>query len=255
MHPHADEMLLTGGNVSASVVRVGQTVRRPSSPTTAAVNSFLLHLERAGFDHAPRYLGTDDSDRQMLSWVPGVPQYDIGPMTDDQLERIGAVIRRFHDASATFVAPPDANWERLIPADSEDLIVHHDLAPWNLIVQGEAMTFIDWDGCAPGSRLWDLAYAVHGFAVNDVTAHAEAAGTRLARLVDGYGLDAANRKALVPMLARRTRSMYDLLADGDRTGAQPWARLFAEGHGVHWNAVTHYLQDHEMTWAAALGVS
>jgi hypothetical protein len=23
--------------------------------------------------------------------------------------------------------------------------------------------FIDWDGAGPGSRLWDLAYAAHGF--------------------------------------------------------------------------------------------
>jgi hypothetical protein len=23
--------------------------------------------------------------------------------------------------------------------------------------------FIDWDGAAPGSRLWDLAYAITGF--------------------------------------------------------------------------------------------
>jgi hypothetical protein len=25
------------------------------------------------------------------------------------------------------------------------------------------LTFIDWDGAGPGSRLWDLAYAAHGF--------------------------------------------------------------------------------------------
>ncbi len=50
---------LTGGNVSAEVMRVGDTVRRPTTPS---VNAFLQHLEREGFEHAPRYVGTDDED-------------------------------------------------------------------------------------------------------------------------------------------------------------------------------------------------
>ena len=42
------------------------------------------------------------------------------------------------------------------------IIAHQDLAPWNLVI-GDRWAFIDWDTAAPGTRLWDLAYAVHGF--------------------------------------------------------------------------------------------
>ncbi|MFI2076838.1 MULTISPECIES: hypothetical protein [Streptomyces] len=65
--PHAAAQPLPGGNVSAGVVRIGDTVRRPAGP-----------------------------------WTPAV----------------------------------------------------HALDGW---------TFIDWDTAGPASRLWDVAYAVHGF--------------------------------------------------------------------------------------------
>jgi hypothetical protein len=33
-----------------------------------------------------------------------------------------------------FRSPPDACWQALIPAEGTDIIAHHDLAPWNLII-------------------------------------------------------------------------------------------------------------------------
>ena len=51
---------LRGGNVSARVVRVGDTVRRPAGPHTPAVHALLAHLHGARFRHAPRPLGIDD---------------------------------------------------------------------------------------------------------------------------------------------------------------------------------------------------
>ena len=51
---------LRGGNVSAGVVRVGDTVRRPAGPHTPAVHALLAHLHGVGFRHAPRPLGIDD---------------------------------------------------------------------------------------------------------------------------------------------------------------------------------------------------
>ncbi len=242
---------LTGGNVSAEVMRVGDTVRRPTTPS---VNAFLQHLEREGFEHAPRYVGTDDEGRQLLSWVPGQMRDALGPASLDELASVGGVIRQFHDASASFVVPEGAVWNVPIPPDRHDLIVHHDLAPWNLVVEQDQLTFIDWDGCGPGSRLWDLSYAAHGFAVIHAGMPVAEVAGRLAALVDGYRLDHADRVSLVPMLARRTRSMHDLLVAGDRDGVQPWARLFAEGHGDHWGGVTTYLSQHEGEWARALGV-
>ncbi len=257
----ADEHPLTGGNVSDFVVRVGHTVRRPAIGSTPAVAAFLQHLEHAGFLHAPRWLGIDDIGRQTLSWVPGaissVPgatQHDFGPMDARGLHQVGGIVRELHDASATFRPPKGARWDVAIPPDRCDLVVHHDLAPWNLVVDGAELTFIDWDNCGPGSRLWDLAYAAHGFALSDAIADPSAAADRLTVLVDAYRLDRPGRRDLVPLLARRTRSMLDLLVSGHRTGAQPWARLYAEGHADHWGPISDFLAKNEVVWAHALGV-
>jgi Ser/Thr protein kinase RdoA (MazF antagonist) len=157
------EEVLAGGNVAESVMRVGGTVRKPATASTPAVHALLAHLERAGFAGAPRAFGLDEEGRQVLEYVPGRLAHEMPPLDEEGLRRVGALIREFHDAAAGFDSLADAGWDVVIPPDSEDLICHHDLAPWNLVLAEDRCVFIDWDGAGPGSRLWDLAYAAAGF--------------------------------------------------------------------------------------------
>jgi hypothetical protein len=46
--------------------------------------------------------------------------------------------------------------------------------------------------------------------------------------------------------------MYDLLSASSRTGEQPWARLYAEGHGEHWGPAADYIREHLDQWTVAL---
>ena len=91
------EHLLTGGNVSRGVVRVGGTVRKPAGPHTAAVEAFLSYLNAAGFSGAPKTLGRDELGRHVLEYVPGEMAYDLRPMDLEGLRRVGGLIREFHD--------------------------------------------------------------------------------------------------------------------------------------------------------------
>ena len=91
--PTTRRVLLHGGLTNAGrVSRVGDTVRRPWRPTSPATWALLDHLERVGFDGAPRFLGVDDRGREMLSFIPG--EAAIEPYTDWALDRRGARQRR-----------------------------------------------------------------------------------------------------------------------------------------------------------------
>ncbi len=233
-------------------MRSGATVRKPWTAATPAVHAFLRHLRERGFTAAPQVLGRDDRGRQVLEYVPGVTAESRPPLTVPELRRLGALVRALHDASADFVPPPGARWAVAIPADGADLVCHHDLAPWNLVVDGDRWVFIDWDAAAPGTRRWDLAYVAQTFTPLVGGGDPAADGPRLRAVADGYRLGAAGRAALPGVLVRRTRAMYDLLEQGSRTGEAPWARLWAEGHGEHWGAAAGYVAAHAGDWRAAL---
>ena len=94
---HEAEVVLAGGMTNAGLVmRVGNTVRRPRRPTSEATEALLGHLEEVGFDGAPRYLGSDERGREVLSYIPGVAPivpYPDWAFTDATLvsvaERVG----------------------------------------------------------------------------------------------------------------------------------------------------------------------
>ncbi|MFB6725035.1 phosphotransferase enzyme family protein [Kribbella sp. NPDC056345] len=247
------EEVLTGGNVAAEVVRIGSTVRKPSLPQTAGVEAVLNHLADKGFEGAPRTLGIDERGRHVLEYVPGALADTLLPFSLEELQRVGRLIRELHDTMEGFEPPADADWRPVVhdPAGG-DLICHGDLAPWNLVRNGERWVFIDWDNTGPGTRLWDLGYAATGFVSFAPDGDVQVDGPRLRALVDGYGLDDEQRRALPAQIAAHTRAMYDLLIHGHRTGEQPWSRLYDEGHGNYWGPTATYIEQNHDAWIAAL---
>jgi Ser/Thr protein kinase RdoA (MazF antagonist) len=177
---------------------------------------------------------------------------DRPPLGDAGLHRVGRLIRDLHDASAGFEPPPGARWNVAIPPDRRELVCHHDLAPWNLVLGADRWVFIDWDGAGPGSRLWDLAYAAKGFVPLEDGGDPVFDGARLRALADGYELSPSQREELPALIGAHTRGMADLLGHGARTGTQPWARLHAEGHFAYWTAAADYIDRHLAAWRRAL---
>ena len=234
------EELLKGGNVADRVVRIGATVRKPVTPASTNVEALLTHLQKQGFAASPRQLGRDEQGRQILEYIPGVVG-SAHSMDLSELERVGDIVRRLHDLSASFLPGGSGGWDVVITPDQETLICHNDLAPWNLVRDGERWVFIDWDGAGPGSRLWDLSYAAVTFLPIEPGGDPHADKSRLAALLHGYGLSSNDRQAIPRMMARRARAMFSLLAESSHTGRQPWARLYSEGHASYWDAAARYL--------------
>ncbi|UQN28543.1 phosphotransferase enzyme family protein [Brachybacterium kimchii] len=269
----AREIPLTGGNASAGVVRVGDTVRKPWHAGTPLVARYTEALRAAGID-VPAHLGRDDTGRQIIEHVPGVLAMDIGQLDVGRLERVGRLVRDVHEASAALPRdrfplspipgitaagrgtsdPLGARWEVLLPAPTPpELICHHDIAPWNLLVDGERMILIDLDGAGPSTRAWDLAYAAQSFSGMVAGADPADVAARLrALVVDGYEADADLRAQLPRLLAERTQAMHDLLVRSHAEGREPWGSMFMTGHGEHWREAAAFAAAHEGEWRGAL---
>jgi hypothetical protein len=158
------EVLLPGGLTNAGLVtRLGRTVRRPRRPTSPATWALLEHLERVGFDGAPRFLGIDDRGREMLSFIPGqaaIEPHQDWALTDATLISVAELLRRYHDAVASFDATGHSWPEFVPPAFQAGIISHNDPNLDNIIfADGIAVALIDFDLASPGSATWDVACA------------------------------------------------------------------------------------------------
>jgi len=233
-------------------------VRRPAGPWTPAVHALLAYLHDVGFRGAPRPLGNRRrTGREVLTFMPGTvawPGHFHLLDADGQLRRVGRLIREFHDAVAGFDPPPGARWQALMPADGDEIIAHNDLAPWNLVIGGSQWAFIDWDTAAPGNPAVGprLRHARVRAAERRPGPPARRRRRRLRLIADAYDLSEQQRAEVIPLLARRTRVMHDFLARQAARGAQPWARLWREGHGDAWLADTRFIARHEHRWHQAL---
>lgn len=245
-----DEQELTGGNASASVVRVGHTVRKPWLENSPIVQGYLGALRSSGVD-VPLPLGRDNNGRHVVEYVEGELALDQSPLGQDSLLRVGRMIRQIHDASEAFAIPGRSDWNMLLPAENPNLMCHNDLAPWNLIM-GDRWVFIDWDGAGPSTRLWDLAYAAQSFGQLFAGQRVEDAEMRLRAVIDGYGAEDALRKALPAAMAERTAAMFNLLKSSNETGFQPWADMYVNGHGEVWRAAAQYVVENHAVWERAL---
>jgi hypothetical protein len=244
MPSEPSEEVLAGGNLS-TVVRVGDTVRRPTGAWTPTIHALLRHLEAKRFDGAPRVLGIDEDGREVLEFVPGEVEWPEMRMlrSDEGLARLAALLRRYHDAVADFAVPEDAVWQ--FPdmasdvdavaelAGAERIVCHNDCAPWNLVIGPERLAFIDWDTAGPRPRLWDVAYAIRGAVLHGDDPRVL---DRVDVFATAYGLDVAERRHLPQIVLARIESSLAGMRRRAEAGVEPWATLWAGGHGAAWQS-------------------
>jgi hypothetical protein len=253
------EVPLAGGDINVGenvVVRVGDTVRRPTGAWTPTIHALLRHLEATGYDGAPRVLGIDAEGREILELIPGATAWpELGALrTDEGLARAARLLRRYHEAVVDFVVPDDAVWQMDdMRADGDPylggeapIVCHNDCAAWNLVLGDEdapraaagggRWAFIDWDVAGPRPRLWDVAYAIRGM----VLVEHESPPSRLADRVEvfsrEYGLDVAERRRLPEIVVARITSSIEMMRRRAEAGIEPWTTMWPGGHGAAWQS-------------------
>ena len=187
------EVPLAGGRLTAGVVRVGDTVRRPGGAHSAFVDRLLRHLDAVGFESAPRALGVDERGRDVLTFIAGWVPPNLDHFPDGTLTAVARLLRRFHDATAgsEFAA-------------GHEVVCHNDPSPCNVVfVAGRPVALIDFDAAAPGARLRDVAYAgwLWTLSADDDAPPVAEQARRLRLMAESYGL--RDTTGLVDAVLRR----------------------------------------------------
>jgi hypothetical protein len=157
------------GGYQADVRRVADRVLRPSHRTTRYIDLLLRHLRSVGFQGAPASFGLDGRGRHALEYLEGYVANAVPPdhvWSDQVLIATARLIRRYHDAALSFLVPE--SWTPVVHqqelpdvSGDEEVVCHNDLAPWNTLFRDHRpAAFIDWDSAAPGTRAWDVAFAL-----------------------------------------------------------------------------------------------
>ncbi len=235
---HEEEVVLAGGTTNVGrVTRVGDTVRRPRRPTSEATEALLDHLEQVGFSGAPRYLGSDERGREVLSYIPGeapIAPYPEWAFTDATLVSVAKLLRGYHDAVLNF-DPSGHDWPHPIPERFRDgLVSHNDPNLDNVIFDGGgAAALIDFDLASPGSAAWDLACAARLWVPlrdhRDAPAGPDRSLTRLALFADAYGASKDQRVGLVEAIVECHRWCYEVVADAAARGHSVFAPQWMNG--------------------------
>ena len=242
------EIPLPGGDMTEGVVRIGGTVRRPVRPHTAAVHALLRHLEEVGFEGAPRVLGIDAKNREILTYLAGeVPRRPLPGyvLAESTLVALAELQRDYHEAVAGFKPPPWARWDGELTAlvdGPPDIVCHCDVNLENVIFRNEPAglrpyAFIDFDLARPGTRLVDIIQTLRYWAPiadpadRDPALRDADAITRTVVFCHAYGLSYVERARLVPVASRWLRRSRATIARRARARGGAWARMLDEGMG------------------------
>ncbi len=261
------EEVLTGGNVN-HVVRKENMVLRPVGYWSPSVHELLKHLEREGFEGAPRLVGVDETDREILTFIPGeVPGNDYPELepymwSDETLVGLARLLRRLHDATEGSALTTKGKWQLSYADDqAHEVICHNDAALYNVVFnKGAPVALIDFDMAGPGPRMWDIAYSLYT-SVPLASFEPDSSGKTIAYQSDLHAVERRHRIRLffesygIPIpnelqrwIIQRLTTLCDTLRNGAAEGNAAFQAMVDEGHLAHYESEIRFVTDHFNDW-------
>ncbi|MBW3695672.1 aminoglycoside phosphotransferase family protein [Vibrio sp. T187] len=229
------------------------TVVRPSGAYSRSVHLFLGFLNQSGLTCVPEFLGYDENNKEILSYVEGQTyNYPLsGDIASGQaLESAAKLLRSIHDESVEFVQSHDVvNLEWMLPAQLPiEVMCHGDFTPYNVALQKEQVVGVfDFDTCHPGSRVWDVAFSVYCWAPFktdpvDRLGNLKRQIVRAKLFCDAYGANATQRQQLVTVMIQRVQSLVDFMFTQAEAGNQVFRSHIEAGHHMAYQKDVEYLE-------------
>jgi thiamine kinase-like enzyme len=189
-----EEVLLTGGRVTAEVVRKGNLIYRSMCKNSFFVHQVLRFLEKNEVACAPKYWGIDEKNREMLDYIDGTVPDNLGMFSTKQCCQAVQIIKRLHACLHQFPQCPEGL-----------TVCHNDLSPCNFVFRDEhPIAVIDWDAAAFGHPLDDLAYAVWMWLDIGNEAYSNTfIKARMEAMLDAYGVPAKERSSFGQRIFRQ----------------------------------------------------
>ncbi|GLX99667.1 aminoglycoside phosphotransferase family protein [Actinoplanes sp. NBRC 101535] len=204
--------------------------------STPAVLALLRHLEKVGFDGAPRVdarlpaltaHGPLAAPLPMIGGelrLPGEPVGDIRPWPhwtyhDETLWQVAQWLREYHTAVAGFVPPADAIWRDGGTWEPGLIIGHNNAAPYNASWSSGRITgFSGWDFAGPVTPTADLALIAYAWVPLTARSSAQAAGftafedrpRRLRLLLNAYRWSGTLRDFIHEVRDRMSAAIHDI---------------------------------------------
>ena len=201
----------------------------------------------------PEVVGFDELGNELLTFIPGeVGNYPLSGSIRSERALVSAakLLRQLHDCSVNFIPKRMTGW--MLPArEPVEVICHGDFAPYNCVFnKDEAIGIIDFDTAHPGSRRWDLAYALYRFAPMTSPTNGDGFGSLRGQLhrarlfCDSYGLPSEGRPALPACVIYRLRTLIEFIRSQALRGDSGCQKNVEAGHIEKYEGDINYLELH-----------
>jgi aminoglycoside phosphotransferase (APT) family kinase protein len=231
-----------------NIIKNNDIVYRPSHEWTPNVHDFLRYLHKCGFVKVPLPHGINEDGQEMVSFVDGEVfnnELSQDARSDDALISFAKFIRKFHDLGADYIECLNGNEKWMLPVQTEiETMCHGDLAPYNTALEGKRVVgLIDFDTLHPGSRIWDLSYALYRWIPLMSQDNPENFGTRsdksrrIELFFDTYGTDAIDREGVFEWVIRRLEYLVSYMKQEAYNGDETFKQHINDGH------IKSYLED------------
>lgn len=140
----------------------GGVVRRPTTPASQTIHSFLRHLRSERETGAPAPIDADGAHERLhhIDGRSGRAGW-FAQRTVTALQSGARLLRRLRDTSVGWAPPPDAIFNAAAVDGPELVYCHGEPGPWNFVWHnGVAVGLIDREFLHPAPRVSDVAFAL-----------------------------------------------------------------------------------------------